>query len=499
MRRRPRLRGPLAPTASLLCAALITTIATAAGPAAARATLRWQPCGDRFECARLDVPVDAAAPAGASVSVALIRAPARDPERRVGSLVVNFGGPGDAGTETLPRVIGRFPAVIRDRFDIVSFDPRGTGGTRAIDCVDDTTTDVLAAEDPTPDDLGELERFYTGANAAVDVEKACIDRYGTWLAAVGTRNVARDLERIRVALGGRRLDFLGYSYGTVLGAVYAQEFPDRVRTMVLDGAVNLSATPAEEQAANASGFEGALDRFLQWCDGRARCPFDDGDPRAALTRLRDRFESGLLVPAGDSRAAGVGTFYLALIAALYDRDDGWPALALALTRASRGDGTVLQHLADAYLGRDENGRYDVLQEAIGPIRCADARRPLVDFPEYRATFERLTAEYPFFGALVGSSQTGCDPRLPVPVPGDEVGDVRAAPDAPVLIIGTTGDPATPYEGAIDLATRIRGSRVLTFESAEHAAYGRGDGCIDDAVNRYLLTRRLPPPGTRCRP
>lgn len=497
MRRRPRLRGPLTAAAILVCT--VATTAWVGGPAAARGTIRWQSCGDRFECARLDVPVDDAAPDGPPVSVALIRAPARDPRHRVGTLVVNFGGPGDAGTETLPRAIDRFPAVIRDRFDIVSFDPRGTGGSRAIDCIDDSTTDVLAAEDPTPDDLGELERFYTGAHTAVDVEKACIDRYGEWLAAVGTRNVARDLDRIRAALGVRRLDYLGFSYGTVLGALYAQEFPRRIRTMVLDGAVNLSATPSEEQTANASGFEGALDRFLRWCAGDDGCRFGDGEPRAALTRLRDRFEAGLVVPGGDGRGVGIATFYLALVAALYDRHDGWPALALALERASRGDGAVLQYLADTYLGRDEDGHYNVLQEAIVPIRCADQRRPVVDFPEYRTAFERLRDAYPFFGALVGSTQTGCDPRLPVPEPGAEVGDVQAAPDAAVLIIGTTGDPATPYTGALDLASRIQGSRVLTFVSAEHAAYGRGVACIDDAVDRYLLTRRLPRAGTRCRP
>jgi len=459
--------------------------------------LDWQRCGHGLECSRLDVPVAYSAPDGAQVSVALIRAPARRPAERVGTLVVNFGGPGDAATETLPLAIGRFPAEIRDRFDIVGFDPRGTGGTRAIDCIDDKTTDALVPEDPTPDDPAELERFYAGTNTAVDLVAACVAQSGDWLASVGTRNVARDLDRIRIALGERRIDFLGYSYGTVLGAVYAQEFPDHIRTMVLDGAVNLTDSPHDEQVANAAGFEGALDKFLAWCADTSTCTFGDGDPRAALTRLRDRFEQGLTLPVNDGRRAGVGVFYLALLSSLYDRADGWPALALALKNASRGDGTVLQILTDFYLDRDDHGHYSALQEAIGPIRCADVRTPVVPFDEYRATFEQLRDTYPFFGAVVGASQTGCDPRLPVPAAGDELGDVRATPDARVLVIGTTGDPATPYAGALDLQSRIAGSRVLTYESAEHAAYGRGVACIDDAVDRYLITQRPPPVGKRC--
>lgn len=487
----------LATVTSLLGA----TVAVTAGRVATAepaSSLAWSRCGRGVECAQVAVPVDYADPDGEQVGVALVRAPARDPKRRIGSLLVNFGGPGDAGTETLPLTLDRFPARIRDRFDLVSFDPRGTGGTRQIDCVDDATTDLLAAEDPTPDDLAELERFFTGENSAVDVEEACIERYGGWLAEIGSRNVARDMDRIRAALGEEQLNYLGYSYGTVIGAVYAQQFPDRIRTMVLDGAVNLSSTPAEEMEGNTAGFERALDEFLAWCTGSPACGFGGRDPRAALSKLRDRFEGGLTEPAGNGRTAGVASFYLAMISSLYDRNDGWPALAIAMRRAARGDGSIMQLLADLYLGRDDNGHYSAIQEAIGPIRCADERVPLVDYPEFRATFERLSAQYPFFGPLVGSGQPGCDPRLPTPEPGEEVGDVRAAPDAPVLIIGTTRDPATPYDGAVDLQSRIAGSRLLTYESTEHAAYGRGVACIDDAVDRYLVNRRPPRAGIRCK-
>jgi pimeloyl-ACP methyl ester carboxylesterase len=481
--------------------ALLPTPIGAAQPAwraAPDPALHWRTCSKGLECASLPVPVDYTAPDGETVDVALILAPARVDARRIGTLVVNFGGPGDAGTETLPLALAAIPAAVRDRFDIVSFDPRGTGSTRPIDCIDDRTTDLLVTEDPTPDDASELERFYSGTNSAVDVDASCIDRYGPWLAAVGTRNVARDVDRIRAALGERRLNFLGYSYGTVLGAVYAQEFPNRVRAMVLDGAVDLSASPETEQRANAAGFEHALDEFLDWCAGRRSCPFySDGDPRSALASLRDQFETGATVPARDGRRAGAGAFYLALLVSLYDESSGWPALAVGLQRATSGDGTVLQILADTFLGRDDDGHYNSLQEAISVIRCADVPASTPAFPQFRDTFETFVRDFPFLGAVIAGTPSGCDPRLPAPKPDAVLGDVRATGPAPALIIGTTNDPATPFDGAVDLQQRLGGSRILTVDATQHGAYGRGIPCIDDTVDRYLLTRRLPRAGTRC--
>ena len=214
--------------------------------------------------------------------------------------------------------------------------------------------------------------------------------------------------------------------------------------------------------------------------------------------LRNRFETGVTIPAGEGRRAGAGTFYLALLVALYDRTSGWPALAVGLQRATRGDGVVLQILADTFLGRDGDGRYNNLQESIGVIRCADAPTPTPSFPDFRATFDEFVRDYPFLGAVIAGTPTGCDPRLPPPPADAVLGDVRAAEVAPILIIGTTDDPATPYDGALDLEQRLAGSRILTVEATQHGAYGRGIPCIDDAVDRYLLTGRLPRAGTRCK-
>jgi pimeloyl-ACP methyl ester carboxylesterase len=471
--------------------------AGAAGPAP-KGSLAWKSCGGGLQCATLSVPVDWSQPSGPQVALAVARRPAADQQHRLGSLVINYGGPGDPGTQSLREGSGDVPAPIRQRFDLVSFDPRGTGASRPIACVDDATYDRVLAQDPTPDTPDQLRAFYNGTNGPVDLVQACINRQGSWLAQVGTRNTARDLEALRAAIGEPKLTFLGYSYGTVIGAVYAQMYPNRVRALVLDGAVNLSATAASELHDNAVGFEQALDAFLADCAARTSCPFhEQGDPRAALTRLQQQFEGGAQLPVGDGRQAGATLFYLALASGLYDRANGWPLLAKALADVTRGSGSGLAALADPLSGRGPDGHFDDLQEALGTIRCDDRHDPQVSFSDFQTAYAQYTQQFPIFGAFLASSPLGCDPRLPAPPAAEQVGDVRVTAAPPILIVGTTGDPATPYSGALDLQQRLRGSRLLTLVSTEHAGYAKGIRCIDDAVNRYLITRVLPPAGERC--
>jgi pimeloyl-ACP methyl ester carboxylesterase len=507
---RAHLRPPRVRRATTLALAIVTsvTVATAAIPAGAApaaqprahtgtGSLAWDDCGDGFECAVLDVPVDHSTADGEHVGIAVIRAPASDPGQRIGSLVVNFGGPGDPGTETLRRALDIVPAAVRARFDVVSFDPRGTGASRPIDCVDDATFDRLWSEDATPDSDADLPAFYDGTTSSVDFTAACIQAQGQWLAQVGTRNVARDVELLRRALGDAKLTFLGYSYGTVIGAVYAQLSPRKVRALVLDGAVNLSIDAHTEQEGHAAGFEGALDEFLADCATRTECEFHSGgDPRGALTALRDRFELGLTLPTDDGRTAGVSELYTTLLAALYAQDD-WQTLAQTLAAADDGDGTYLRLITDLYTGRQDDGSYNNYHEALGIISCDDRRDAKPSFEDYTATYERLRAAYPFFGPVLAGQPTGCDPRLPAPPPGEDLGDVRSTKAPPALIIGTTRDPATPYAGARDLKRRLRGSRLLTYDGTEHGGYGRGHACVDDAVDAYLIDLALPARGTRC--
>ena len=450
------------------------------------------------------MPVDYAAPDGETTRIAVSRQRARDPKHRLGSLVFNFGGPGDPGVSTLRSFAGEVPREIRDRYDIVSFDPRGTGESRPIECISDKVADKLYATDPTPASDAELRAFYDGTEGNVDFVKACIDKNGSWLARVGSRNVARDLDRLRAALGDEKLNYLGYSYGTVIGSVYAQEFPDRVGRMVLDGAVDLSATEQSDLDSSTASFEHALDAFLHHCATTTSCPFrSGGHPAAALRKLRDRFEAGLTLPTYNlrgrrtTRRAGVAAFYTGVLSSLYDEEFGWPNLADALRLANHGDGTFLQLLADSYNGRRDDGTYDSLAESSGIIVCADQPDPMESFDQFVAEYHQATKDYPFLGVYATDTPTGCDPRLPKPTATEVLGDVHVTGTAPVLVVGTTGDPATPYAGAKELVRRIDGSRLLTFVSTEHTAYTK-NACIDDAVDRYLLTGRLPRAGTRCK-
>lgn len=450
------------------------------------------------------VPVDYASPEGEHTRIEVARRRALDPEHRIGSLVINFGGPGDPGAHTLRDFAADVPTEIRERYDLVSFDPRGTGKSRPVDCIDDATTDELYATDPTPDTDAELRAFYDGTEGGIDFVQACVDRFGSWLARVGSRNVARDLDVLRAALGDRALTYLGYSYGTVIGSVYAQQFPEHVGRLVLDGPVDFSADSAGDLDDSTAAFERALHDFLDHCAHDSECAFrSDGHPRAALTKLRDRFEGGLTLPVyGENgrrsrRRAGVAAFYTAVLSGLYDEEFGWPNLADALDLAKHGDGTVLQLLADSYNGRRDDGTYDSIGESSGIIVCADQPDPMESFESYVAEYNRASQDYPFLGGYATDVPLGCDARLPRAAESELLGDVRASGVAPVLIVGTTGDPATPYPGARDLVGRIDGSRLLTFVSTEHTAYTK-NGCINRAVDRYLLSGRLPRAGTRCK-
>jgi pimeloyl-ACP methyl ester carboxylesterase len=510
-----RAATTLATAVAAMGATMVVTVASGAPAVGARtdaavtavappsSTLSWSACGKGFECATLLVPADYRNANGDHIPLALARKPATDPAARIGSLLVNFGGPGDAGTETLRNFVPTVSSEIKRRFDLVSFDPRGVGASAAVACVDDATLDALRLVDPTPNSPDDLRQFYDGTNRPVDQTQACIDKYGLRLTQLGSRNVARDVDAIRVALGERKLTFLGFSYGSVIGALYAQLFPDNIRAMAIDGPVDLSIGPQEELITGAAAFEHALDAFLADCAKRSACRFhQNGHPAASLSVLQRRFEDGLMLPthaangSPQSRQAGADAFYTAMIAALYDRSSGWPALAAGLALAATGDGSVLQALADLYDGRHDDGTYSNLAQVIDVILCDDRHDARSSFDDYVANFRTLSARYPFFGALFGASPIGCDPRLPAPAPEDTVGDVRARPSKPVLVVGTTHDPATPYSGAKDFARRLRGSRLLTFANTEHGAYGHS-ACIDHAVDAYLVRGALPKIGTRC--
>jgi len=483
---------PTAPTPS-------TTSTTVSPPQ----KLTWRKCGS-LECATLKVPVDYAQPDGEQVGIAVSRHRASDPSKRIGSLVINFGGPGDAGATTLADFVDSYPKDIRDRYDLVSFDPRGVGKSRPVHCVDDATSDALYAEDPTPDSTAELRSFYDGTSDVADFVAGCVQKNGAWLGQLGSRNVARDIDRLRAALGDDQLHYLGYSYGTVIGAVYAQMFPGHVGRMVLDAPVDLSVDALAELRADANGFEHALESFLADCAANRKCKFHSaGDPQAAFRELQQQFESGTQLDATTidggktDRKAGVAAFYTGVISALYDKQFGWPELAQALEDAKTGDGTLLLALADSYNGRHDDGTYDNIGQVFDAIHCDDRYDADQSWEDFVAEYQRQVQEFPLLGGYTGSTKLGCDPRYPQPPAAEQLGDVRVQGSAPILILGTTHDPATAYAGALDLTQRIQGSRLVSFDSTEHTAYTKS-ACIDRLVNGYLLRGTVPKSGITCK-
>ena len=466
------------------------------------AALAWSDCGDGFQCTTLTVPVDWSKPRASTLGLALIRHPARAPDQRIGSLVVNYGGPGESGVDYFRRMWSRLPETVRDRFDVVSFDPRGTGASRPIDCVDDGVLDLsagLAAVPATSDQLAVLHTYNEQFAAG------CKQRMGAYAGQVGTRNVARDLEAIRIALGVPTLDYLGYSYGTIVGATYAQMFPSAVGRMVLDGPPDYWLSARDYAFDQAKGFMDALSAFLDWCQQTGCSLATSGTPRDLLNQLIARVDQEPMPASytldGVTREGRLtsGLLENAVLAMLYDRSGGWPALADALSEAvNTGQAATLLSMSDHYLGRATDGHWNPLFEANAVISCVD--RPATTTPTTAAELADVAAfqsELPPWG---GSFATASCVGMPKPAKGDRLGDVRVHATGPILVIGTTGDPAAPYAGAQTLLTRIAGSQLLTFDSTEHTAFGRGiSTCVDDAVTAYYVDGTLPPPGTHCAP
>jgi len=454
-------------------------------------TLDWSSCSGtagqlmELECATLTVPLDHDAPPGDTIDIAVARAATADPDRRIGSLVFNPGGPGGSGIEFLTSVAAVVPPAIAERFDLVSFDPRGVGASTAIDCNLDFDDDVALLE--AGDDTG-WETLVAESEARSD---SCTADSRALQPYVGTNNAARDLDVLRDALGDGQLSYVGFSYGTRLGATYAELFPERVRALVLDGAVK----PTDDLALLGieQGFDAALESFAATCDADADCPLADVGPTldvvAGLTAAIA--ERGSLPTDDGDRVLTQGELQLSMIAALYSTQL-WPVLADALFAAdAQQDATLLQVLADTYLGRQSDGSYDNSQFAGFAINCADdPARPPVDEVRTQAELAATGSEY--FGEFLRAS-TGCigasDPIDPI-----AIGPADGA--APILVIGTTGDPATPYDWAVEMAELLSSGVLFTVEAEGHTAF-LSVPCVDGVVTDYLVDLELPDDGSSC--
>lgn len=429
-----------------------------------------------IECATLAVPQDWATPQdGRTFDLALLRARSSGQRNRVGSLLVNPGGPGASGVELAAYLVSGLPADVVGRFDVVGFDPRGVGRSSPVECFSDADLDANFGADPDP--VGQAE-FDAAVGLARRMAQSCGEKYGDTLRLFSTEQTARDMDAIRAAVGDEKLTYLGYSYGTLLGAVYAQLFPTRVRALVLDGAVDPTQTSIASSESQAKGFERAFDNFAGWCrTNTARCPIAP-DARAAVTSaLQQARRSPVGGPGG--RSATAGWVFTAIVSSLYT-DDRWPSLAQAIADLRRGNPAGVFQLADSYAERDPGGRYSNLFDANLAVNCTDD-----DTSATVAEVRRLQGEwrvkYPLFGAslalnLICAQWPG--KRDPYPA-----GKAEGAP--PVLVVGTRGDPATPYEQTPALARMLGVGVVLTWEGEGHTAYPQ-TRCVVTAVNAYLI-------------
>jgi pimeloyl-ACP methyl ester carboxylesterase len=458
--------------------------AAAAAPDATTA-LKWRACGDSFQCATLPVPLDNAAPGGETIDLALIRSPARDASRRIGSLVMNPGGPGGSAIDFVRSIALTLPAELRDRFDIVGVDPRGSGRSAPVECNYDM--DAYYALDFSPDTPAERAVLVDGVKKFVD---ACAAAQGDKLRHITTDDTVIDLERVRAALGDDQLTFLGFSYGTYIGAKYAAAYPDHVRALVLDGAVDPSIDAKRMQVEQSAGFEGVLDSFLKWCAKDKRCAFHRrGDPAGALDALRARVDrDGLAVPdARPARTLSQTELDLGLAAILYEGASGYSYLGQALDDADRGDGRAMAELADSYTERKTDGSYGTIEDAFLAISCADG--PAVGGVADVADIEQAAAAVaPRTGPAIVNNSIAC---ALWPFAGPAAAPVHA-PGAPtIVVVGTRHDPATPFAWAESLATQLGSGVLVSAPGAQHTSFGLGNRCVDGAVVRYLVDLRAP--------
>ncbi|MFF7367804.1 alpha/beta hydrolase [Streptomyces tricolor] len=452
------------------------------------------PNGTEWQCATMRAPLDWSRPKDDTIGIALIRAEASGPaNKRIGSLVFNFGGPGGSGVTTLP-AFGADYGALHTRYDLVSFDPRGVGRSAPVECESDAQLDEYFQQDATPEDGAERTRLLERTKR---FNAACEKNSEKILPHVRTTDAARDMDLMRQVLGDRKLHYFGISYGTELGGVYAHLFPKNVGRAVFDAVVDPTQTPEQSALGQAKGFQLALDNFAKDCTSKTTdCPIGDTEQE-----VKDRIAK-LLADLEKKPIPGIFPRELTQTAAtsgiaqsLYSKDF-WEYLTEGLEEAYDGDGKILMLLSDSMNGRNENGEYSNLTAANLAINCSDEKpryttdHVLQKLPEFRAAS-------PLFGEYLAWGMVSCTDWA-VPGAADHP-DVSAPGAAPILVIGNTGDPATPYEGARKMVGALgKGVGIeLTYKGQGHGAYDSKNKCVQGAVNGYLLDGKLPRGGTVC--
>ncbi|MEU0946448.1 alpha/beta hydrolase [Streptomyces canus] len=460
----------------------------------------WHSCGvPGFECATLKAPLDYDKPADGDVRLAVSRRKATGPGKRLGSLFVNPGGPGGSAVGYVQAYAGiGYPAEVRARYDMVAVDPRGVARSEPVACLDGRDMDTYTQTDSTPDDAREATEL---VDAYKKFAEACGAHSPRLLRHVSTVETARDMDIVRAALGDAKLNYVGASYGTFLGATYAGLFPGRSGRLVLDGAMDPSLPARRLNLDQTAGFETAFQSFAKDCVQQPDCPLGaKGTPSADAGRKLKAFFRKLdahPIPTGDAdgRTLGEALATTGVIAAMYD-ESSWAQLREALNSAmKKKDGAGLLVLADSYYERDGDGRYSNLMSANAAVNCLDLP-PAYDSPdEVEKAVPAFEKASPVFGEGLAWASLSCA-YWPVG-PTGEPHRIDARGATPIVVVGTTRDPATPYRWARALAAQLSSARLLTYEGDGHTAYGRGSACIDSAINAYLLRGTPPVDGKRC--
>lgn len=461
-----------------------TTASPAVTTAPVNAEITWKPCATGFsegdECGTMKVPYDYAQPDGKQFTLHMRRHPAQVKAERIGTLLVNPGGPGFGGQFLVESASSYFSSDLTDRFDILGWDPRGTGESEpAVDCVDNF--DDYFAEDPTP--ATEAEK-----KASLDLTKKfigeCEKRSGEILPYVSTNNTARDMDTIRRALGEEKISYLGFSYGSELGATWATMFPSTVRAAVLDGATDPTADAIQGALLQAKGFERELTTFLAQCSADAKCPFwNKGNAEAAYDALAKLVDDTPVKVRAGRAPVNLAVFDTAVSQAMYS-SSMWPQLEEALAALQKGDGQGILDLYDEYYQRKSDGTYGNELEAFGAIGCLDDPGPATVeesdkwIPEFKKAAPRLGDS---FGAGYMCIFWPAKPDHRIAITGKGAG--------PIVVVGTTGDSATPLEGTRKMAETLEDGRLVVLTANRHTGYGE-NACVTGAVDQYLLTAKV---------
>jgi pimeloyl-ACP methyl ester carboxylesterase len=464
-----------------------STASSSPSPVANPSRVAWVTCGGGFECGSVQVPLDYSHPDSATINIALIRKPATDAARRIGSVFTNPGGPGASGIDYLRNAASSM-AGLNARFDLVGFDPRGIGQSAPVKCLTGTQEDVYNALDPVLDDTQEKQ-------AAIDADKGfasgCQNLSAKELPFLDTVSAARDMDVMRAAVGDSKLTYLGFSYGTFLGENYAHLFPTHVRALSLDGVIDPTLGANDLLLAQVVGFERNLQAFLNDCKARTTCAYgQSGDPGTKLTALMSRLDTTPL--AVGSRKLTRALAIIGVLTPLYDPAT-WTYLDQGLTAADKGDGRLLLEFSDLYLGRNADGTYSNETDANAAVNCLDRPVP-TDITAYDQLGPAFAKASPLFGPATQYSNLTCA-YWPVRATG-KPGPLTAIGAPPILLVGGTDDPATPYAWAVAVSKQITNSVLLTRQGDGHVSYDKSQ-CAQAAEDAYLIDLTLPDPNRPC--